>query len=90
MTTRRWSSRRTAGWAALATLTAVLVAPATAAPVPDGAVHSEHYFPSGDGTSLHADVFRPAGRKDKVPVILLVSPYTSTCLLYTSPSPRDS
>ncbi|HVE64516.1 MAG TPA: CocE/NonD family hydrolase [Mycobacteriales bacterium] len=62
----------------MAATAAVLVAPASAAPVPDGAVHSEHYFPSADGTSLHADVFRPAGRRGKVPVILLVSPYTAS------------
>ncbi len=70
--------RRTAGWAALAALAAVLVAPADAAPVPVGAEYSEAYFPSADGTSLHADVYLPENRRGRVPVILLVSPYTST------------
>jgi len=78
MKTRRGGIRRTACWSVLVALGAILVAPASAAPVPEGAEHSEHYFPSADGTTLHADVFLPEGRKGKVPVILLVSPYTAT------------
>lgn len=59
----------------------LVVAPASsAAPPPDGARWTEHYFPSSDGiTMLHADVLRPKGltNKDKTPVILTVSPYTN-------------
>lgn len=36
---------------------------------------SEETFPSGDGTMLHADVFRPTDPPKKSPVILIVSPY---------------
>ena len=38
---------------------------------------SETFFPSADGTSLHADVFLPAGaaQGDKFPVILSIGPY---------------
>ncbi|HVF52511.1 MAG TPA: CocE/NonD family hydrolase [Actinomycetota bacterium] len=35
---------------------------------------SEHFFPSADGTMLHADVFMPDG-VERAPVILLVTPY---------------
>jgi predicted acyl esterase len=54
------------------------VAPAAGAnPVPPGATWTEEYFPSGDGTSLHADVLRPKGlpADARTPVILTVSPY---------------
>jgi len=71
-------TRRTAGWSALLAVAALLVGPSHAGPVPPGAEHSEAYFPSADGTTLHADVYRPAGHRNKVPVILLVSPYTSS------------
>src|SRR5919202_4858282 len=57
---------------------ALLVVPATAAAgVPEGAEWHDAYFPSGDGTMLHADVIRPAGLKDsdKTPVILAIGPY---------------
>ena len=41
---------------------AALVLPAAAsAGVPEGAEWNDAYFPSGDGTMLHADVIRPAG-----------------------------
>jgi pimeloyl-ACP methyl ester carboxylesterase len=55
----------------------VAAAPASAAPVPDGAEWTQEYFPSEDGTSLHADVLRPKGlAKDaKTPVILSIGPY---------------
>ncbi|MBL0887206.1 CocE/NonD family hydrolase [Myceligenerans indicum] len=45
--------------------------------VPEGAVWTQHYFPSTDGVELHADVLRPAGlREDEpTPVILAVGPY---------------
>jgi predicted acyl esterase len=51
---------------------------ARAADPPPGAVHSEHYFPLGDGvTTLHADVLRPAHlpADAPTPVVLTVSPY---------------
>src|SRR5688500_14889219 len=73
-------TRRAVGWALAAVSLALLVSPASADPLPAGAEHSEAYFPSADGTLLHADVYRPAGHRRKVPVILLVSPYTSTFL----------
>ncbi|WP_299538019.1 CocE/NonD family hydrolase [uncultured Streptomyces sp.] len=47
--------------------------------VPEGAVWTQHYFPSSDrsGTELHADVLLPEGLKKgaRVPVILSVGPY---------------
>ncbi|MET9768265.1 CocE/NonD family hydrolase [Streptomyces sp. NPDC006415] len=47
--------------------------------VPDGAVWTQHYFPSSDGsgTELHADVLLPEGlaKGEKVPVILSASAY---------------
>ncbi|MFN2526799.1 MAG: CocE/NonD family hydrolase [Actinomycetota bacterium] len=52
-------------------------APGHAAPVPKGAVWTEVFFPSEDGTMLHADVLRPAhlSEKAKTPVILSIGPY---------------
>ncbi len=49
-------------------------------PIPEGAVWTETTFPSGDGTPLHADLFRPGGVAPnvKTPVILLASPYFTT------------
>jgi predicted acyl esterase len=57
----------------------LFAAPATAAPVPEGAEWHEEYFPSGDGTVLHADVLRPKGlpADARTPVLLTVSPYTN-------------
>ena len=47
--------------------------------VPEGAVWSEAYFPSSDGSDveLHADVLRPAGlpADARTPVVLSVGPY---------------
>ncbi|GIF47650.1 hypothetical protein DFJ67_6544 [Asanoa ferruginea] len=47
--------------------------------VPEGAVWTEHYFPSADhsGVELHADVLRPANLPQRAitPVILAVGPY---------------
>jgi predicted acyl esterase len=54
-------------------------APAVApAAIPAAAEYSEAYFPSVDGTVLHADVLRPKGlpKDARTPVILTVSPYT--------------
>ena len=64
----------------LAFLIALLVpAAAAAAPPPEGAVWTEEYLYSGDGTRLHADVLRPEGlpADARTPVILTVSPYTN-------------
>lgn len=54
-------------------------AAAQAAPPPEGAVWTEEYLHSGDGTRLHADVLRPEGlpADARTPVILTVSPYTN-------------
>jgi hypothetical protein len=65
---------------ALAVLVLLLVAPAAApaAELYPGTVWTEEYFPSGDGTQLHADVLRPAHlpKDARTPVIVTVSPYT--------------
>ena len=47
---------------------------------PAGAVWSEAYFSSQDGTRLHADVFRPldATPGQRLPVALVVTPYLGT------------
>jgi predicted acyl esterase len=51
-------------------------APATAAPVPKDASWTETWFPSGDGTMLHADVLLPKGQEStRHPVILSIGPY---------------
>ena len=65
----------------------VVVAPARAADPYPGTVWTEEYFPSGDGTQLHADVLRPAHlpKDAKTPVILTVSPYTA----HTDGGPSD-
>jgi uncharacterized protein len=53
----------------------ILLLPAAApAAVPEGTEYSEHYFQSGDGTTLHADVIRPKGA-GRTPVILAIGPY---------------
>ncbi len=61
-------------------LSGLALAPsAIAAPVPNEATWTEAYFPSADGTSLHADVFLPKGSKAKRhPVIVSVGPYFGT------------
>ncbi|WP_300642675.1 CocE/NonD family hydrolase [Nocardioides sp.] len=77
--------RRTPPGTALLALAAVpLLASALAhAPVQaaerEDATWTEVYFRTPDGTTLHADVLRPAGLADDVatPVVLTVSPYTS-------------
>jgi uncharacterized protein len=45
--------------------------------VPEGASWTQHYFPSTDGTDLHADVLLPEGLApgEQVPVVLSVGPY---------------
>ena len=62
--------KRLLALAVLAAATAV--APARAA----GPAYATAYFPSGDGTLLHAEVFRPAV-SGRVPVVLLLSPYNN-------------
>ena len=56
---------------------ACAVAPAADAYIPKDATVTSAYFPSADGTQLHADVLRPKGLKDtdKTPVILSIGPY---------------
>ena len=60
-------------------LVLVAAAPARAADPYPGSVWTEAYFPSGDGTRLHADILRPAHLPPdaKTPVVLTVSPYTA-------------
>ncbi|HVE62448.1 MAG TPA: CocE/NonD family hydrolase [Mycobacteriales bacterium] len=55
----------------------LVVAPADAGPVPEGATWSEAYITSRDGTKLHADVLLPENRKSNTrhPVILSIGPY---------------
>ncbi|MDQ3739630.1 MAG: CocE/NonD family hydrolase [Actinomycetota bacterium] len=61
-------------FALLALAVLLLAAPAAHAQAPEGTEWTEHYFESGDGTRLHADVIRPKGA-GKTPVILAVGPY---------------
>src|SRR3989337_2061803 len=60
----------------LATLV-VAPAPAIADEVPKDATWTEVFFPSDDGTMLHADVLLPKDRRvnDQHPVILSIGPY---------------
>ena len=58
-------------------LFAALPAGAAAAPVPEGAVWTEHTIPS-DGAELHGDLLQPAAAVEsgeKTPVILMIGPY---------------
>ena len=50
---------------------------AVADPVPEDAEWTQVYFPSEDGTMLHADVFLPKDREknERHPVILSIGPY---------------
>src|SRR5688500_423130 len=74
-----WASMRTKLSAAIVlSVIAAVPAPATAAPVPEGAVWTEHTIPSADGVELHADLLRPATADEsgeKTPVILMIGPY---------------
>ena len=56
---------------------ALAVAPGASAYIPPNATHENVYFPSGDGTTLHADVFKPKNLPPgtKTPVILSIGPY---------------
>ncbi|MFP5371136.1 MAG: CocE/NonD family hydrolase, partial [Actinomycetes bacterium] len=74
----------------VAALWLAAAAPAHAAEPPPGSVWEEHYFPSGDGTSLHADVLRPAHlpKDARTPVLLTVSPYLNHADSGGGPSDR--
>ncbi len=69
-------------------LPALTDAPAQAAERED-ATWTEVYFQTPDGTTLHADVLRPAGLAEDVetPVVLTVSPYTSHSGGASAPDP---
>ncbi|HWL38129.1 MAG TPA: CocE/NonD family hydrolase [Frankiaceae bacterium] len=54
----------------------LLAVPAAPSSVAATTTYETAYFPSGDGTMLHAEVYRPAG-SGKVPVVLLLSPYNN-------------
>ena len=84
--------RKTAALVALAVVAGLAVlSPAQAAPVPKGATWTQVWFPSGDGTMLHADVFLPADRRvnDHHPVILSIGPYFGTNALNGDPVVED-
>jgi uncharacterized protein len=89
-------TRRSMGALLSATLVALgtfaLTPPATADPVPEGAEWTQEYFPSEDGTMLHADILRPEGLsdKDKTPVILSIGPYFGTgAATFPVPTPTE-
>src|SRR5688500_8335426 len=65
--------------------------PAVADEVPKDATWHQVYFPSDDGTMLHADVFLPKDRRvnDQHPVILSIGPYFGTNALNGSPATED-
>lgn len=74
-------------FAVLVAALALGATPAVAAEPYPGTVWTEEYFPSGDGTQLHADVLRPAHlpADARTPVIVTVSPYTA----HTGGGPSD-
>lgn len=66
--------------ATLLLLAGVVALPAaTAEEVPEGYAYTDHWFPSTDGTQLHAGVFLPADSKpgEKHPILLTSTPYTA-------------
>jgi predicted acyl esterase len=67
------------------------VAPATADEVPKDATWHQVFFPSDDGTMLHADVFLPKDRRvnDQHPVILSIGPYFGTGGLNGDPAVEE-
>lgn len=73
----------------LAALTIVpfLLPQAHADEVPPNATWEQVWFPSADGTMLHADVFLPENRRvnDQHPVILSIGPYFGTNAMNGSP-----
>ena len=64
------------------------LAPAAADEVPKDGTWHQVFFPSEDGTMLHADVFLPKDRRvnDQHPVILSIGPYFGTNALNGSPT----
>src|SRR3954447_25323724 len=71
---------RGAGRVLLAVLTGAALAGASTAhadPPPPGSTWTEQFISEPDGTTLHADVLRPAGlpADAKTPVILSIAPY---------------
>ena len=79
--------------ACFALLAAGLIAPraAVADEVPKDATWHQVWFPSDDGTMLHADVFLPKSRRvnDQHPVILSIGPYFGTNALNGSPGTEN-
>src|SRR5687767_10752056 len=79
--------------ACFALLASALVAPtaARADEVPKDATWHEVFFPSEDGTMLHADVFLPKDRRvnDQHPVILSIGPYFGTGGLNGDPAVEE-
>jgi predicted acyl esterase len=80
---------------ALALIAGIFVAApqAVAEPVPAGAVWTQEWFASDDGTMLHADVFLPESLKkgERAPVILSIGPYFgSGSAGFPVPSPTRS
>lgn len=75
--------RRLAAAAVALLVAAPAVPAATAAPS-----YAEAYFPSADGTPLHAEIHRPA-RAGRVPVVLLVSPYNNGTHIQEDRAPRS-
>ena len=75
--------------ACLALLVGALIplVPAAADEVPEDATWRQVFFPSDDGTMLHADVFLPKDRRvnDQHPVILSIGPYFGTNALNGDP-----
>ena len=74
-----WGMRKVR--AAVAAIVVLFVAPVSASALPrSDADHSDVYFPSVDGSMLHAEVLRPSGAsgRAKTPVVVTVSPYFST------------
>lgn len=65
--------------------------PARADEVPPHATWTQVWFPSADGTMLHADVFLPKDRRvnEQHPVILSIGPYFGTNALNGSPGVED-
>lgn len=82
------------GFAIAALLTALAASPLARADEPDPNAYTvvETYFPSTDGTPLHAFVYRPAGpdAPARTPVILEVTPYAGSGGDPQGPSPAGS
>lgn len=82
--------KRSLGFAvAIVLLTGLVTStpPAVADEVPKDATWTQVWFPSKDGTMLHADVFLPKDRRvnEQHPVILSIGPYFGTNVLNGDP-----